>query len=246
MARTINYNDGYRTLTNLTLYGLDGLRIRNPGELMTDLYGLDTVTTVWEAPSDLPQASWPVLFSAHPLFPWTAMERRRVQIGEGVMTITADYAGVNGQTAHIFEACLGVGDETIESHPKFVSTIGGKPSAPLNGAIFLDPDGNITTDDSLGRFAYFSHMIGGSVNPFIGIESYLAADQYTIREKYVLEGSITLGPVGFIDSPPFNPGSAVNFIKISCNIERRGLCFFVTNEWRAGGRRGWNPTIYTP
>jgi hypothetical protein len=183
------------------------------------------------------------MFSAHPIYTWTNLERRRVQIGEGIMTITGDYAGVNGESAHIFELCLGIADEPIVTHPRFTSDIGGLPSAPLHGAVFLDPDGNVTTDDAIGNFAYFNHS-----TEFAGIESYLAADQMTWRERYVSRAEPDASHVGKISNPSFGPygtpPGTTNWLQISCTFEQRGVCFFVTNEWRAGGRRGWNTTIY--
>lgn len=241
MSRTISYNDGQVTKADLVLLGQDGLQVQDPGELTTDRYGLSTVTTVWRAPADLPKTSWPAIYSPHPLYPFAQLDRRRVQIQGGHTIITGEYAGVDGATDSVYELTVGVQDEPIVSHPQFVSSIGGRPSAPLHGAIFLDPDGAVTTNDDIGQFAYFK--VGSD---FAGIESYLAADFVTWRQRYCTNVVVVYGDVGHISAPAGGPlVSPSNWIKISTNIERRGAAFMVCHEWRAGGRRGWNSIIYS-
>lgn len=240
MSRVISYNDGQTTKSDLVLFGTDGLIVQDPGELNTDRYGLSTITTVWRAPADYPEGSWPQIFSSHPLHGWAQLDRRRVSIQGGQTIITGEYAGVeNGTSDSVFELTVGVQDEPIVSHPQFVSAIGGKPSSPLNGAVFLDPDGVITTNDEIGQFAYFK--VGSS---FAGIESYLAADFITWRQRYCTNFLILNNDIGHISTPSGPWISPSNWIKISSNVERRGAAFMVCHEWRAGGRRGWNSTIY--
>jgi hypothetical protein len=226
-------------LVNVNFYGHTFTTV-NPGELMTDIFGLSTVTTVWKLKADAAVFSLLPMLMQHPIYTFTNMERRRVQISEGYYIVTGDFAGVDGgRSPSIYELCLGVADEPIETHPDFESDIGGTPSNPLHGAIFLGPDGQPSSDNATGRFAYFNH----STN-LVGIESYLAADQMTWRERYVINTQPTPGNVGHIDSPAGPAPVAINWIKLSCNYEQRGLAYFVTNEWRASGRRGWNTLIY--
>lgn len=248
-SRTLSYATGYSgTLTDLNLLGTDGLVVESPGELMTDIFGLSTCTAVLKCPIDRSNL-WPGLLTSHPIYPNLHMERRRIQMSEGYYVITAEYAGIlgGGTSLAVYELCIGVADEPIETHPKFTSEIGGTPSNPMHGAVFLGPDGQPTSDDAVGQFAYFTHIADGSDNPFAGIESYLAADQVTWRERYVSASAPGGATPGKISSPPGGYGglpSAVNWILVSRSFEQRGLSFFVTNEWRAGGRRGWNTTIY--
>jgi hypothetical protein len=240
MARDLLYNDGRTTLQDLTIFGNEGLIPEDPGELMTDIFGLSTVTTVWKCPIDRRNLIPPMLVQ-HPIYTFANMERRRIQMGQGYLIITGDFAGVEGTTSiPIYELCIGVADEPIVTHPKFAGSIGGTPSDPLNGAIFLGPDGQVSSDNETAQFAYFNH----STN-FVGIESYLAADQMTWRERYVSRFQPNASNVGYINFPPGGPPGASNWIQISANFEQRGLSYFITNEWRAGGRRGWNNTIYT-
>ena len=222
-----------------TVFGND-ITIEESGELVTDIYGLSTVTTVLKIAQDAPNLV-PAMFSLHPIYQYTALERRREQHRDGYIIVTGDYAGVNGTSQPIYELTVGVQDEPIVAHPKFISSIGGTPSAPRNGAVFLGPDGQVTTDDSVGQFAYFKVD-----SDFAGVESYLAADFVTWRERYATNSLFFYSDIGFLSSPSGGPPvQATNWIKISSNIERRGLCWMVTNEWRAGGRRGWNQTIYS-
>lgn len=230
-----------QTIGDLLYYG-DSIIIVDPGEVVTDLFGLETSTVVWKI-AENNSGAIPSMFSPHPdpNYPYLNLERRRIQKQDGWIVFTGDYAGVNGTSEAVYELTVGVQDEPIVSHPKFVSSIGGTPSAPLHGAVFLGPDGQITSDNSLGQFAYFS------VNSdFAGIEGYLAADFMTWRERYCTNSLIVYNDIGFI-SPPNGivPVTAINWIKVSMNIEQRGLSYVVCNEWRAGGRRGWNNTIYT-
>lgn len=224
----------------VTVFGKDALVPEEPGDVVTDLYGLETCTSVYKCPADRLDLV-PALFSAHPYFTYLHIERLRKRWQDGFLIITADYAGVNGTSASIFELSVGVQDDPIVQHPKFVGSIGGTPSNPLNGAVFLGPDGRISTDDATGQFAYFPVD-----SDFAGIDSYLAADYVTWRQRFVTDSLIFYNNVGFIDTPNGSPPAGTsNWILLSVNIEQRGICFFVTAEWRAGGRRGWNTTIYT-
>lgn len=229
-------------------FGNNGLILESPGDLHTDIYGLETCTAVFKCPMDN-FSLVPAMFSFHPIFGYLNMERRRVSITPGFLVITGEYAGIpGGSTVPIYEISIGLADEPIVTHPKFTNYIGGTPSTPLNGAIFLDPDGEVTSDDSLGQFAYFSHTAGGIQNAFAGIDSYLAADQIVWREKYYsLARPVITQQVGYI-MPPAGPVPSVsgpNWLFTGCTYEQRGNVYFVCNEWRNSGRRGWNQTIYT-
>jgi len=249
MSRTISFYDGTRTLDYLTIYGSDGFIIEDPGDVHTDLYGLETCLATFKVPQDRLDLV-PPMFAFHPIFTYLNMERRRINITPGYLIITGEFAGINGgSTTPIYEIAIGLSDEPIVTHPKFVQYIGGKPSSPLNGAIFLDPEGEITSDDSVGQFAYFQHVSGGVQNALAGVDSYLAADQIVWRQKYYSTARPTLTTqVGYISSPigPVPPtiGSG-NWLLTGCTYEQRGNVFFICNEWRHSGRRGWNSVIYT-
>lgn len=240
-------------LQHSNIYGNTGLITESPGELMTDLYGLSTCTTVWKCPTTHPEYI-PPMFAFHPLYPFVNMERRRVTIQGGFFIITGEFAGIDGgQTVPIYELCLGLGEDPIEVHPKFISTLGGTPSAPLNNAIFVGPDGSKSADDATGRFDYFPRQLSdGSDNPLGGISSFLDMSQAVWRERfYTTARPSDMSFVGHIESPE-GPvpalgtigGSVQNWLLQALTYEQRGLCYSVTKEWRASGFRGWNVDIY--
>jgi hypothetical protein len=234
----------------LTLFGADGLVVQDPGDVHTDIYGLETCTAIFKAPEDRFDLV-PLMFIAHPLFTYLNMERRRLEITPGYLIITGEFAGIPADTVPIYELSLGVADEPIESHPSFVDSIGGSPSNPLNGAYFIDPaTGGRSTDNSSGEFSHFTTTLcDGTLNTFAGISAYFSADQITWRERYVTTGRPSdATSVGHIQNPagPYpTPPSGGNWLYASLNYEQRGLCYFVTKEWRASGRRQWNSSIYS-
>lgn len=236
------------SLVNSNYYGNSGLILEEQGELTTDLYGLTTCSVTakcsWQNPGAIPG-----LFSAHPNFSWLNVERQRIRPKDGFFWVTLEYAGVYGGTDAIYELCLGVGEEPIETHNLFASSIAGSPSAPKHGAIFLDPQtGDISHDDSIGVFDRFAVMDSGSPNQFAGIQSYLDFNQAIWREKYYTSGRPSdSANVGRIQSPagPYpSLGGSRNWILQSLNYEQRGLVYGVTREWKASGPKGWNPIIY--
>lgn len=230
------------------LFGNTGLVIEKQGELTTDLYGLSTCTTLWKCPTTSPQ-SIPKMFSQHPIYTFVNMERRRVSIESGYFVIAGEYAGVDGGTsASVFELCLGLGEEPIETHPRF-NDFAGSPSSPANGAKFVDFEtGKLTTDNERGMFDKFSPYVGGSLNEFGGISSYLDMGQAVWRERYVSvfrPGDISfVGHTQYPSGPVPNLGGGQNWLYQGVTYEQRGLCFTISREWRASGRRGWNSDIY--
>jgi hypothetical protein len=233
----------------LSIYGADGgLIVESPGEVHTDIYGLETCTAVFKAPQDRPDLI-PPMFAYHPVFTYLNMERRRVSITPGYLIITGEFAGIPGGTIPIYELSLGCSDEPIETHPRFISEIGGRPSAPMNGAIFIDPStGRVTASDAVGVFDHFKLTISGTLNPLAGISAYLEAAQMCWRERYCATSRPSdTTVVGHIQSPAGpapNPPSGGNWLYMGVTYEQRGNCFFITREWRASGRRGWNELIY--
>ena len=233
----------------LDKYGNDGLITSVTGDIHTDRFGLETCTTMFKISIDTLYSSLPPINSFNPTFGWLIMERRRVTTTPGFWEVYGEYVGISQDpTDSVYELAIGLSDEPIVTHPKFISDIGGSPSRPLNGAIFLDQEGEITTDDSLGQFAYFQHMFGGQLNIFAGIDSYLAADQVVWRQKYcaTTPPNITY-QVGYINSPTGLNVSVhgPNWLLTSSTFEQRGRVYFICNEWRNSGRRGWNQSIYT-
>jgi hypothetical protein len=150
--------------------------------------------------------TYPSLFESHPTYPWLHLEKQKVDFTPGYVVVTSGYAGIAGgqsETTHIYELCLGLGEEPIETHPKFQSEIAGSPSSPLNGAIFIDFEtGKKTMDDNRGVFDRFQNTLDGVRNTFAGISAYLDLAQITWRERYVTNTRPSDGSdIGYKDTP---------------------------------------------
>ena len=128
-------------------------------QITNDGYGLLESVCKWVVPYG---TKAPAKNSEHPydnrLYCW----KTTTQIMAGqVMAIEAHYVGIEEglDTTPQIQITVGSSTEPIDTHNEFVSKIGGKPSAPKNGAIFVDPStGEKTEDDALGVFAEFSMM----------------------------------------------------------------------------------------
>lgn len=228
---------------NLRLFGNQGLITESPGRVTTDIFGLETCTAVYKCPADR-RGLVPAMFSQHPIFTYLNLERRTVDIQPGFLVITADYAGVPQESRHIFELSFATAEISIQQHPKFVTDIAGKPSAPLNGAVFVDENGLLTTDDSKGVFDKFRATISGAKNEFAGITAYLAPGA-TAREIWIAGTRASTAGVGHISGAPFAAPPGTNWLFMGASSQQRGIVFSNTYEWRSSeGGKQWNPIIY--
>lgn len=225
------------------------------GKLVTDRYGLRTCT----AEFSIPRAYWqalPDLGAVHPIFGYISMSHRELSLDAAWATALCEYEGVPAPTPPIYELVVGVGEEPIETHPRFVSDIGGRPSGPLNGAIFFNPktgdyvnEGSPASSDAgYVFFAFAATLSDGTKNPFAKIEQYLDPSQMTWRATtYVPAGQTAIGRVGHI-APPQGPApqlpSPMNWLDMGLSSTQRGSAFQLVQEWRASGPRGWNGIVY--
>jgi hypothetical protein len=242
--------------TALNTYGNTGLIIESPGEVVTDLYGLETCTAVFKIAANADNLNSklslvPPMFSYHPIFSWLNIERRRIGISPGYLVVTAEFAGISGSTVPIYELDLGLSEEPIETHPKFVTDIAGTASAPLHGAIFVDEGtGRITSDNAHAVFSRFQSVISGDRNEFAGISAYLdfsnAVWRKTQLQTFQPTDMTLLGTIQFPAGPAPGLGFGQNWVYAGLTFIQRGLVYAVKQEWRASGRRGWNTTIYGP
>ncbi len=240
--------------------------VRDHGELMTDRTGLDTCTAVFS----VPQADWaslPRVNSAHPIFTYITMERRRLKFIDGYAVATCDYAGFDdtgsgggGYSQPVYELVVGLSEEPIETHPKFVEDIGGTASDPINGSMWehqgtrvwtWDGADNNPGDNNGWQFKGFLVLnADGSLNDFAKIETYLSTTNMTWRKTWNVRATInSIRNAGKIDSPPGGPpdidnGGDINWLNMGVTQTRRGSAYQLTQEWRASGRRGWNETVY--
>lgn len=215
-----------------------------------DRYGVDILTRVEE----VPKSGFPALlrskYSVHPRF--TSMAVSKVNWTTGAAgqfyRVTYTYEGfLVSLPEPVYSLSSSLSEEPIELHPDF-ETFAGKPSAPLNGAVFVDPDTQqITTDDDRGVFREFFATVGGVANLKAGIESYLSPGA-TWQEIYFSASRPTdLGSLGEIDAPSGpNPtiGSGRNWLYSGADYTRRGGIYEVRKTWLLSGRNGWDSDIY--
>lgn len=248
-------------LVNSNYFGNPGLTIEILGEITTDLYGLTTCSLTAKCPQNRFDLV-PPLFSYHPVFTYLNVERQRVLIKDGYLWITLEYAGISGgETTPIYELCLGVGEEPIETHPNFVvnalsagdgEPLAGTPSHSYHGAVFRDENTNeVTTNDATGIFDKFKgHLPDGTPNVgFAGVTSFLDFSQAVWRKRWystARPSDITfLGKILYPEGPAPGLGGYRNWLYQGLTYEQRGNVFGITKEWKASGFRGWNPNIYS-
>lgn len=199
------------------------------------------------------------LGSAHPYNAWIWMETKQIIYTAKGAQANCTYAGVEYEYLDVptYELVIGVEESPIETHPDFL-TFAGKPSAPVNGAIFLDPStGFISTDNLTGVFDRFApYDATGALNAKAGIEAFLDP-VCTYRESYVSAQKPSAKKVGGISKDVPGPGLASlgkrNWLYTGMNYRRRGtpngpdnqVVYEVTNDWKLSGRRGWDTDIYT-
>lgn len=215
-----------------TYHGLLGLWVESFGTLTTDIYGLSTATAVYVSPAHA--IRYPAMLSAHPIWNFMHIEKRTVSLTDyGFCRATCEYAGFEGTPVPIIEWGSGVSSEPIETHPDFES-FAGKPSAPLNDAVFVDIEtGDKTTDNARGKFSHFAG--NPATNQFTGITSFL--NSYLTKKETRIESTPinVLSGVGHIDG---------TLLKIGASSTQRGIVYQNTQEWRGGGLKPINATIY--
>jgi hypothetical protein len=216
----------------LSFYGLAGLWIESYGNLVTDIYGLSTATSVYVARTGSGFTSTPRMLSPHPVWNFMHLEKRTITIDYGFTRFVCEYAGFEGAPVPIIEWSSGVSSEPIETHPDF-ENFAGTPSSPNNGAVFLDTETQkITNDNTKGKFAYFRSDTG---NDFAGVTTYLSP--YKIKRETRLQTfPLSTSNVGQKEG---------NMLVMAISSTQRGIVYQNTKEWRDGGRRGINPDIYT-
>jgi hypothetical protein len=210
-------------------YGLQGLWVESLGQLHTDIYGLSTATAVYVSPAH--SMRYPQMGAAHPVWSFLYMERRTVSIEYGFCRTTCEYAGFEGVPIPVIEYSTGVGEEPIQTHPDFES-FAGTPSAPLNGAIFIDFETNEkTTDNGRGIFEKFWL---NPPNQFSGVTSYLMPVPCK-RITSIAPIPELVSRVGRLEG---------EWLVTGVTASRRGRIYQNVVEFRGPGRRGWNADIY--
>jgi hypothetical protein len=229
-------------------FGNDGLILEAAGELVTDRYGLWSGACRYKVPVGRLDLV-PALNSAHPHANFCLAERQRVVFSPGHWNVMVDYAGAQADdTEPVFEFNHGTGTEPIETHPNFVSLLGGKPSAPLNGAIFVDRDGEITADDARGVFDRFRPVLAGVLNELAGASGFITATNSIWSKSWTRKTAPSAGSnIVRIDEPAGNApsfGGAYNWLFLGTSYTKRGGAYACVSRWMLSGRRGWSQKIY--
>lgn len=230
-----------------TRHGRDGLILKHSGEIIQDIYGEESGTCMFHCPP----GRWdlmPVAGFAHPMAGHLLFERRRVRFTPGFWKVYCDFRGVLGNPPPRYELSLGSGREPIETHPKFESHLAGKPSAPKNGAIFVDAQGNITTDDDLGVFERF--LIKNPDDPnlsFGGVDGYLDMNNIIWTKTWISRSVPSTGGKVEIENPEGNAPnfSGRNWLYTGLGSSGvRGGSVRNRKTWRLSGPGGWLAPVY--
>lgn len=234
----------------VTKFGNDGLVLSAAGEISGDKNGLWTGACVFKLPVGRYDLV-PGVGVEHPLADFLMSERFRLTFSPGLWTVSVDYAGMSASYEDAspaqYDLSPGTGNEPIETHPKFVTDIGGKPSDPKNGARFRHYEtGAETEDDALGVFDEFKLIVDGLKNPYAKGEAFIAQNNtvwtksWTQRTKPDSYGVKIATP----DGPYPDYGGDTNWLAMPIAYTQRGSVFTCTAKWIASGPGGWNATVY--
>lgn len=135
--------------------------------------------------------------------------------------------------------------EPVESHPDFVSSIGGSPDAPLHGAFF-----DSTTGEFLGFPVIDPDDPGALPSRFAGVRSYLMPQETFTSStvEYNYPGSDEIGSVGKVFRPgihlPVLPGERT-WLNSGIRVQNIANVYFRTQvTGMLSGPRKWIEEIY--
>lgn len=242
--------------------GNSGVFVKNYGSLSTDYTGLSSASAEFMTKREN-WAALPKILAPHPIFKFLGMTHSDVDLDEAWAIMRAEYKGAlipggDGFTSPVYELCVGLTEEPIETHPDFVSKIAGNPTNPKNGAMFRNlrnPNSIATaaskaTTNSGWVFIGFeiSADRGSTKNPFYGIERYLDVGNITWRERrHGRRGTRAISEAGTVQNPrgpaPNLPARR-NWMNMGTTSTDEGSATSFSTEWRASGPNGWNKTIY--
>lgn len=231
------------------IFGNDGLVLEAAGELSADRYGLWGGACRYKIPPGRLDLV-PAINSPHPHASFCLAERQRVVFTPGLWTVLVDYTGaLVEETEPVYEFSPGTGTEPIETHPDFLTALGGRPSAPLNGAVFLDEMGYPTSDDKLGVFDRFrTFAADGGLSDMAGVSGYITANNSIWTKSWTRRAAPPAGS-NFVkidnpDGPNPNFGGDYNWLFLGTSYTKRGGAYACVSRWMLSGRNGWKEPIY--
>ena len=181
----------------------------------------------------------------HSTFAWLKRKTASVTREEaGLCKVTINYEGVPPETNDkVYKVTNATSTEPIDSHPDFITLIGGKKGAKLHNAQFSE-------EGEFERFPILEED-GTTKNPKAGVKSYLLAgivyeETWTVGSTGLFSSDILLG-VGKIQTPPYSSlfPSGRNWLLTNCDISEKGLGYIITRKWRRSGPNLWDTDIYT-
>ena len=235
-----------------TRHGRDGLILKHSGDITQDVFGEESGTCVFQ----VPPGEWDIMPGVgfqHPLATHMLFERRKVKFSPGFWVVSCDFRGVGDDPAPVYELNYGSGTEPIETHLEFSEKIGGLPSAPKNGAVFYDAQGNVTVDDDIGIFEKFllknpDGEDGDDARSFAGMESYLDMNNITWTKTWVTKDLEMLeGGIVQIEKPEGNPPNfkGRDWLHLGMGSTGvRGGSARNRRTWRLSGPDGWISEVY--
>ncbi|MGA3170371.1 MAG: hypothetical protein ABSE62_05100 [Chthoniobacteraceae bacterium] len=178
----------------------------------------------------------PPLWSAHPLEPDALCFQRRIKYGKlKTILATLDYIGLSADpTTYIVEFNGALNREPIETHPQFVSVLGGTQGAPLNSASF---------DPTTGLFLGFPPNAGDNLG---GEEAYLVPGVNLRRSywSYQVPNPSSMGTIFGVPEDIILPPNCKNLLWGPMTYRQVGKLFQSAQELLGSGPLGWNPVVY--
>jgi len=210
----------------------------------TDRFGVDSIEMTVKIPDSRFPGEMLANFAQHPDFSNMLLQRRSGQRTEpGYWTVSYTFEGFLFEAPDpVYELATSLSQEPIQTHPDFESTIAGTPAAPLNGAIFVDPDTGWQSEKTNAIFKEFG--AGGGAKQ--GVEAYLVPGAEWRETTFQTSRPSGIRDVGTIDTPNGSPPSVSgrDWLAWSETYIRRGGIYQVQTVWKLSGRNGWDTDIY--
>lgn len=213
----------------------------------TDRFGVDTIQLIVRIPDNLFPQQVLADYAPHPRFSNMLLSKRDGQRGDpGYWNVTYTFEGFLDEQPEepTYELVGSLSQEPIQTHPDF-DTIAGTPAAPLNGAIFIDPETLRQSEAINAIFKEFAN-VNGAANTKAGIDSYLEPSVEWRETKFSRTRPSTIVTLGDIQTPDGSPPnlSPRDWLVWSVSYIRRGGLYQITTTWKLSGRNGWDPDIY--
>lgn len=221
----------------------------------TDRFGVDIITQRVAIPGQLFPRAMLAHNAAHPRYPFMQLTRRSgEEDSPGMFVVQYQFEGFLFDVPEpVYELVGSLDQEPIAGNARFVSHIGGKPSAPLNGAIFVSPiTGMPTSDDNEGVFYEFAATLPGVSagerirNPKAGQDTALIPGAEWVVSKFSRTRPSVLGNLGKIENPEGpNPSlSGRTWLRWAHGYVRRGGIYQEQIRWKISGPNGWDEDTY--